>query len=218
MCIRKEVISKNNPDKISIRSATPRDSADAAELIFMTGEGIFKYLFYPEKDKTVTLLGRLFEMKANDFTHECARIAEMDSLTAGLVLFVDRAAMKKNFIGSGIALVKAMGLFPALKRSRRCIRFERLFPDPDKETLYINHLAIFEEFRARGVAHELLALCEQEAKTRSLSKLALDVKVDNTAAILVYEKYGFKNVQKIESKKFKAEFGFKGAYRMVKSL
>lgn len=205
-------------DSITVRSATPEDSEAAAGLIFMTGEEIFNYLFYPEKDKSLAVLGRLFEMDANDFTHECAYIAGMDSRTAGLVLFVDRATMKKNYRGTGRALIQAMGLFQTLRRLRRFIQFERLFPQPDEGTLYINHLATFEEFRGRGIANELLAFCEQEARVRDLSHLALDVEVDNTSAIQVYEKAGFRNVQKIENEKFKAKFGFNGVYRMLKPL
>ena len=212
------VFSKKTADKIEIRPATPLDAADAARLIFMTGVGIFKYLFYSKIEKTQAILGRLFEMTANDFTHECAHLTEVDGQIAGLIHFVDRAVMQKNYKGTGKALIKAMGLFPTLIRLRRFIEFESLFPDPDEKTLYINHLATFEEFRGRGIANKLLRFCEQEASNRNLTKLALDVEVDNRFAIRVYEKHDFRNILKTESEKFKSAFGFNGAYRMVKSF
>jgi hypothetical protein len=37
----------NEINSITVRAATPMDSAEAARLIFMTGEDKFKYLLYP---------------------------------------------------------------------------------------------------------------------------------------------------------------------------
>ena len=84
--------------------------------------------------------------------------------------------------------------------------------------MYINYLATFEEFRGQGIAWELIAFCEQQAVSRQLSELALDVEVLNKGAIRVYKKFGFRIVQKIESEKFRVRFGFNGTYRMLKPL
>ena len=214
--VMSESSSKIIQENITVRSAKPQDSAEAAKLIYMTGERIFKFLLHPQEEKSVQILKRLYEKDANDFTHENAYIADMDGRIVGLVHVVDRDELKKNYRSTGLKLIKTMGLFPALKRMPRCIQFERLFPQPEKDTMYINHLATFEEFRGQGVARKLMEFCEQQVVSRQLSKLALDVEVLNKGAIRVYEKFGFKTIQKIESEKFKVRFGFHGIYRMVK--
>ena len=207
---------KTHQNGIAIRSAKPQDSAEAAKLIYMTGEDIFKYIFYPNKKKSLVILERLFAMDANDFTHNNAYIADMDGRIAGLVHVVDRNDIMKNYWATGKKLIKAMGLFQTLIRMPRCIQLERLFPQPDKNSMYINHLATFEEFRGQGIAKKLIGFCEQLVASRHLVKLTLDVEVNNTDALKVYENLGFRSVQKIESDRFKARFGFNGAYRMVK--
>ena len=203
---------------ITIRSARPQDSAESANLIYMTGENIFKFLLHPQEEKSVQILRRMYEMDANDFTHKNAYIANMDERIAGLVHVVDRDELKKNYQATVPKLIKTMGFFQTLKRLPRLIQFENLFPQTEKDSMYINYLATFEEFRGQGIARELMAFCEQQAVSRQLSKLALDVEVLNKGAIRVYKKFGFKIVQKIESEKFRVRFGFNGSYRMLKPL
>lgn len=216
--MRNEKIAKFDRDSIILRAATPEDSDDAAKLIFMTGPGIFKYLFYPQDDKACGVLKRLFEFDINEFSYLNVTIAEIQSKICGLIHCVDRTAMRQNHRAMGRKMIMAMGLFPALLRMPRSIQFESLFPDIDADTLYVGHLATFETFRGQGIAGKLLSFGEQQARQKSLSKLALDVEIDNKLAIAVYQRYGFKNVLKIESSKFKAHFGFPGTYRMEKSI
>ena len=208
----------NDIDSITVRPATPMDSPEAARLIFMTGKSIFKYLLYQNEDKSLAVLKRLFEIDTNDFSYNYAFIAELQKRICGLILFTDRAEMRKSHKAMGGKLIKAMGFFPALIRLPRFIQFDSLFPKIGADTLYIGHLATFAPARGKGVARAQLDFCEQQAKKKNLSKLALNVEVDNRLAIPIYERYGFKNVQKVESPRFKARFGFPGTYRMEKVI
>ena len=216
--MRNEKITKFDKDSIILRAATPEDSDDAAKLIFMTGPGIFRYLFYPQDDKVCSVLKCLFEFEKNEFSYLNVTIAEIQSKICGLIQCVDRTARRQNHRAMGRKMIRAMGLFPALIRMPRSIQFERLFPDIAADTLYIGHLAAFETFRGQGIAGRMLSFAEQQAKQKRLSKLALDVEIDNRLAISVYQRYGFKTVQKIESSKFEAHFGFPGTYRMEKAI
>ncbi len=58
---------------------------------------------------------------------------------------------------------------------------------------YITNIAVFPEFRKKGVASALLSYTENFAKEKELSFITLEVRVSNTAAINLYIKSGFQN-------------------------
>ena len=54
---------------------------------------------------------------------------------------------------------------------------------------FITNVAVFPAWRRRGVARALLRAAQTQA--RSLTRLSLEVRVSNTAAIALYESLGF---------------------------
>jgi ribosomal protein S18 acetylase RimI-like enzyme len=56
-------------------------------------------------------------------------------------------------------------------------------------------LAVNEPARGRGVGRRMMARAEQEARKRECIKMRLEVRPDNSSAIRLYEKLGYKNVQ-----------------------
>ena len=57
---------------------------------------------------------------------------------------------------------------------------------------YITNIAVFPEFRRRGVAKALLNKVFEFAKEKGLSFVSLEVRPSNTEAVSLYEKTGFK--------------------------
>jgi ribosomal protein S18 acetylase RimI-like enzyme len=82
----------------------------------------------------------------------------------------------------------------------------------------ISHLATFKNYRGQGIAGKFLSFSKQLAKQKHLTKLALDVELDNETAIAVYRKYGFRITVKIDGPKFKARFGIPGADPMERLI
>lgn len=203
---------------ITIRKSSPDDYSEGAELILMTGEILFKIAFYPEKDKTLNILQRFFQMESNDFTYRNAYIAEIGGETGGLILFMDQKEIEKNKKEMAKKIIKLMGLFGTIRRIPRFIHIENLFQKISDKTIYVKHLGTFERFRNRGIGRSLLEFCKERAKERGLSYLALDVEVENRGAIKFYENIGFEIEKKIESKNFFKRYGFEGLYRMVKRI
>ena len=210
--------AKRAHDTPTVRPAKPTDSKEAAELIYMTGKGLFRYLFYPDMNRTVAVLRQLFEMEDNDFSHQNACIAQLELKTACIIVFTDRVTTKNNYHKMGWKIMKVMGFWPFVNRLPRFIRVEGLIPKLADTTLYINHIAVFNKFRGRGVATHLLRYCDKQARARGLTRLALDVEVDNDSAIQIYEHVGFKKMNKVESKTLFSKFGFRGLYRMEKKI
>ena len=56
----------------------------------------------------------------------------------------------------------------------------------------ITNVAVFPEYRRRGVAAQLLSVFENFARGSHLAFLTLEVRPSNTAAIALYESFGFR--------------------------
>ena len=62
------------------------------------------------------------------------------------------------------------------------------------DTAEINNIAVFPKFRRSGVASALIDGLIKVCKERGVSKLSLDVRISNNAALKLYEKHGFYRV------------------------
>jgi len=63
-------------------------------------------------------------------------------------------------------------------------------------SFYICGVALFSEYRGLGIGTELMQLAEQQAKIRKFNTLSLVVFEENTDAVRLYEKLGYKEVQR----------------------
>lgn len=63
-------------------------------------------------------------------------------------------------------------------------------------SFYIHALSVFPEYTRRGIASILLSLARDLAIERGLSELSLDVFAKNTGALSLYEKYGYREIDR----------------------
>lgn len=56
---------------------------------------------------------------------------------------------------------------------------------------YITNVAVFPEYRRRGVAGQIIAVFDNFARGNHLAFLTLEVRPSNSAAIALYESFGF---------------------------
>ena len=59
---------------------------------------------------------------------------------------------------------------------------------------YITNVAVFPEYRRRGVAEQLIAVFDSFARGNRLAFLTLEVRPSNAAAIALYQSFGFEEV------------------------
>ncbi len=57
---------------------------------------------------------------------------------------------------------------------------------------YITNVAVFPEYRRRGVAGQIISVFDQFARGSRLAFLTLEVRPSNAAAIALYESFGFR--------------------------
>lgn len=68
-----------------------------------------------------------------------------------------------------------------------------------REELFLSKLYLLPEFRGQGAVKAAFALAEAEARREGLSKIRLTVNKGNSHAVDVYEHYGFRTVEKVET-------------------
>lgn len=76
-------------------------------------------------------------------------------------------------------------------------------------------LEVKPEFRRKGIASKLLQTLENEFKKRGVTLTILEVEVDNTAALNLYRKFGYKTVGILKDYYGKNRNGFEMAKNLV---
>lgn len=68
-----------------------------------------------------------------------------------------------------------------------------------QEEMYLSKVYLLPQYRHQGVVKAMFDLVEQETKKEGLSKIRLTVNKKNSHAASVYEHYGYKTVEAVES-------------------
>lgn len=72
-------------------------------------------------------------------------------------------------------------------------------PNLTEDDFYISVIAVDEKYRNRGIGTFLLKEMTAVAKEKNCRKIVLDVDKDNTAALSLYEKFGFRYAELYEN-------------------
>ena len=68
-------------------------------------------------------------------------------------------------------------------------------------------MGVHPSYRGQGLGGRLLAACIQKAWTKGLTRIELEARADNEAAIALYEKFGFKHeALKAQAMRFNGEY------------
>jgi ribosomal protein S18 acetylase RimI-like enzyme len=81
---------------------------------------------------------------------------------------------------------------PLVPEARHAMAEEYLHHLPAPDTYYIHALAVYPEFRGKGIATILLSLGLKHAENEGFAECSLYVFAENTSAVALYKKYGFK--------------------------
>lgn len=81
---------------------------------------------------------------------------------------------------------------PLVPEARLAIAEEYLHYLPIPESYYIHVLAVYPEFRSKGIATILLSLGLKHAENEGFAECSLHVFAENAPAVALYKKYNFK--------------------------
>lgn len=178
-------------DQIQIRPAKPDDADVASALLYSAYT--HRQLNYPlseeEEDRFGKRLQHFFRLEDNRFSYQYAQVAEYGSTVLGLALsFAGRDEPRLN---------AAVGW-----------QLER---EAEDDEWYVDALAVFKPWGRRGIGTRLLQTAEQQAQEHHVVKVALNVALDNEAALALYRRLHYAVTQKT--------FLYQHPYvRMVKTL
>lgn len=172
---------------LTYRLASPADALVLTELYLMAGGGLMEYLFdgLIERDVIGTTISNVVTDPASELSYLNTYVAlDGDTIVAGCNSY----SSEKHCVSPEMR---------AFLPPERLALVEGIFTTRQDNSLYINALSVFPDYRGRGVAKALLAKMLVRAKDEGYGSVSLIVWADNLEATGLYEKYGFKYVQHI---------------------
>ena len=181
------MIRKAPPDEHIARlfSEMILDSAEYFPLIF--GPSIYD------------VLTKLFIRERNLFSYRHVKVLEYENDIAAMILAYDFHTKKSEGPRTGRLLARYLH-FAMVMRFRRLWKFNVTVGRLDAGDWYISNIAVFEKYRRRGFARELMIDTEKDAEKHNAKFLTLDVEKANHAAINLYKSLGFSGVNEFQIK------------------
>jgi len=186
----------------------------------MLSDPVFLPYIFAEQFETMLL--RLFPARRNLFSHEHTRIIEARGQPTGMLLGYSYRQMRNEMLRTAALLLRHTGGFLL----RRALRLMRSMPRRRREDesaswlvegeFYISNLAVKPEFRRQGLGKMLLDDATATAGRLGCRVVALDVEVENRAAIRLYEREGF--VREAKDLKVLGRFEFARLTRRLSGL
>ncbi|HHY34705.1 MAG TPA: GNAT family N-acetyltransferase [Firmicutes bacterium] len=195
----------------AIRDAQPGDAPDFSRLVPLSGPSFLPALFGPE---TEDILAALFLDKRNLFSYEFTRVAVAGGRSAGMLLGCTGRQRNRVALHTGRLVLQRSGKrWPSTLWN--LIRAEMLLTSPRETDFYITSIAVYPEFRGRGIATALLLDAEKRALDAECRRLVLDVETENLPALNLYKKLGFRETRRSSARIRGTEFSF---FSMIKTL
>lgn len=202
-----------------IRPAQPtwNDALAFADLAEAAARGVFRLM-----------LGKRFRERLanamlrpnNEYNYQYVHFIEVEGQIAGMICVLTLADhyrleshtnwLAVRYLGLDmIGFVRHLaGLWPSLSFDHH--------KTLDPQTYFIHFIAVYPQFRGRGLSNHLMAEAERQARERGCPALSLNVVTENHSAIALYEKCGFE-IRATSPKHFYAG-AERGKHAMVKDL
>jgi ribosomal protein S18 acetylase RimI-like enzyme len=158
--------------------------------------------------------------KPHLFHHSTFVIAEIDQRPVAALSGYDPAALGYHALQGALPEVFGkMGLTEQMvepddnaKKVLACI------PEPVPGAWMINNVATLPEFRGRGLTSQLLKEIMRKGRRQGHTYAQINVYIGNSAAIRVYERLGFREIDRKKDPIFEEEIGSPGMARLIRDL
>ncbi|NVK42943.1 MAG: GNAT family N-acetyltransferase [Oceanospirillaceae bacterium] len=161
------------------RPARKSDCADIATLYAISSDGVANYVWTKlaaDGEDILDVGRRRYENAQSLFSYRSCTLVELDGRVVGMLvafpMHVDPAATETD---------------PVLAP------YSKLEAD---NSYYICGMALFPEYRGRGIGTELLDLAERQARAQGLDKTSLIVFEQNEGAYRLYQRSGYREVDR----------------------
>ncbi|MCB9359158.1 GNAT family N-acetyltransferase [Candidatus Woesearchaeota archaeon] len=177
-----------------IRKANPNDASDIAKAIVSAGGHFLPWLFGRNYRKIIYESALSENCSFSWINADVCEISDAEnpdsSKIAGVV--ISYASEREHEMDKGMSdvLRKYFGFFSLFSFIRKAQKAVKYFPKP-KDSYYILAIAVFEEYKGRGIAGKLMGWIESRARSSGYKSLMLEVEGYNHSAIRSYQKFGF---------------------------
>lgn len=191
-----------------------------ARLIYTSGPDLYRYIFASQEPEIYDYFKFLCERTGSLFSKEHIIIEEECDIIRGLILAYPARDMLKisiRMFGSLPGVIRTGGFTHFIKIMFR-MGLNRYFPRTSNDELFISNIAVFEEYRGKGIGKSLLKKAEDKARENDLKKLSLYVETDNLNAIGFYENFGFTSKKESLLPQSYHKHNLVGFIKMVKEI
>ena len=171
---------------ISIRKATSSDARHIAELVAMSSDGVAVIEWEEDarqRGNGVTPLDigtEVYSKADGDYSFANCLVAESEGNIAGMLLAF---AMPEDCI-------------PTSDKTRPGEDDNNVFAPymylEEPDSWYVCGVAVYPEYQGRGIGRQFMMIAEQQAQQRNLHKVSLVVFENNTRALELYRRLGYK--------------------------
>ncbi len=201
--------------EITIRKANISDTRYFSKLVILSAP--YFPLLFGRKIKIV--LEYLFSSSGNLFSHEHVYFGVINTKRAGMILSYSWQTKKKENLRTGlllfILLFRYIGI-DILNKLPVMMKFNATVGKLNEEEYYISNIAVFHEFRRRGIGKKLMLIAENNARISNAKRVVLDVERDNISAITLYKQLGYQIVEEFSIPLNRYETLY--FYRMIKGI
>jgi ribosomal protein S18 acetylase RimI-like enzyme len=183
-----------------IRKAELPDRDHVSRLHVMAGPNVYGYCFCCNEEKAVAINNVLFATDDTFCSGRYYHVCESDGIVQGAIGLYparDNEPLGSN-IGRHIGEIADITGYMAIARMALRYRFFRRFPALGGDELYIEALAVYPQFRGRGVSSALLDFAFQECARLKLPAVSLFAEINNEHALAVYRHRGFRVTDTVE--------------------
>jgi ribosomal protein S18 acetylase RimI-like enzyme len=173
--------------EVVLRRARPEDAGDFARLMIESSPHFFPALF--GMDASV-VMRELFRCRGHVLSHDHALVVEVGGRVAGMALAYDFRHRALRELRTGLLLVRSLPL-RMVRLAALFVRAQRVLGRLERDEYYLSNIAIYPEFRGRGLGTHLVREVESSALRAGCRRVVLDAESDNEGAIRLYTRLGY---------------------------
>jgi ribosomal protein S18 acetylase RimI-like enzyme len=179
---------KRDEETIQVRRALPADAQHIARLVRASAEAFLPALFGPGIPRA---LEEMAAGRGTLFSHQHAWVAEGSAGVCGMLLGYPGAVKGAQDPRTGLALLGQLRA-QMVRRLPALLTMQSTIGRIGKDEYYVSNVAVYPQFRGRGIGSLLIDRAREEAVRAGASVVVLDVETDNPAAQRLYERLGFR--------------------------
>ena len=202
-----------------IRKATVKDKEECSALIYDSAPHIYKFLTKGSRFVGQEYIIINLKHSIGSYSYDNILLEESDNKIRGLLLSyptTEICNMKKPTEAYNVELQGLIGLLRSIRL--KVIKLSNKYKPKSNVEYFISSIAVFENYQGQGICLKLLKQAEEICREKKIKTLSICVTVNNDKAFKIYEKFGFKEVERITFPKRYEKYDMHGFKKMVKIL